>query len=131
MASGPRPSIIVADDDAELCSVIEEMLTDAGFLVFLASGGEELLAIVEQGIRPALVLCDVLMPGLTVDDLVAALRRSERARDVTIALMTGGTCEGLPEADYVLKKPFGLEALIALAQDAVARTASARRASSV
>jgi CheY-like chemotaxis protein len=129
MDSGPRCPIIVVDDDAELRAVIEDLLHEEGFMVFLASSGDEVLELVSQGIRPCLLLCDVRMPGLPLADLLARLEENDRTRGVPVALMTGGSMQDLPEVAYVLPKPFGLPLLIEIANDAVARAAAARRAS--
>ena len=75
LASGPRRPIIVADDDEDLRRVMQDVLTDAGFFVFVAANANEVLDIVGQGVRPCLVVCDLLMPGMPVDQLVAASRK--------------------------------------------------------
>jgi CheY-like chemotaxis protein len=52
-----------------------DVLAEAGFLVFTAASGDEVLALIETGMRPCLIVCDLLMPGLGVPELVEKLAR--------------------------------------------------------
>jgi CheY-like chemotaxis protein len=129
MQSGPRRPIIVADDDAALRGVMAEVLDEAGFMVFAAASGDEVLNLVKQGIRPCLFICDVRMPGLTVDELLAQLAENSRTREIPVALVTGGPTADLPDVACVLQKPFRLEVLLDFAREAVAQAEARHRAS--
>jgi len=94
-----------------LLEVIVNVLEEAGFVVFSATRGEDVQALLEKGIRPCLILCDLLMPGLGVAELFARLAADPRTRDVPLAIMTGSRDELLPQVAYVLLKPFSLTAL--------------------
>jgi DNA-binding NtrC family response regulator len=120
MLSGPRRSILVVEDDAELRRTLEDLLMDAGLMVFSAVSVDAALGMLYQGVRPVLVISDVIMPGESVERLVAALAANERTRGVPVALMTGGPLTELPSTRYVLKKPFDLDDLLAVVDDALA-----------
>jgi hypothetical protein len=77
----PRPeeaasmaSIVVADDDPFLRTVLAEVLADEGHAVRQAVDGAHALALV-LGTPPDLVLSDVAMPRLGGIDLAAAVAR--------------------------------------------------------
>jgi len=63
MANAHR-KILCIEDDRETAGLIAEELTDRGFEVAIAYGGQEGLMAVMRG-TPDLILCDVGMPGMT------------------------------------------------------------------
>lgn len=55
--------ILIIDDDPAIQILLKRTLTRSGYEIILANDGEEGLAKAEQ-LRPALVICDWLMPGV-------------------------------------------------------------------
>lgn len=75
-----RPYILVVDDDAMSRILITHYLENAGYAVREAAGGSEALAIVDDEVPPALVLLDVVMPGMNGLEVCRRIRaRPERA----------------------------------------------------
>jgi CheY-like chemotaxis protein len=80
----PEPArVLVAEDDAELRTLIVMALRDAGYLVTEAVDGNELLdgiadSIMDDGRVGAfdLIVSDIQMPGFTALDILAGLRRT-------------------------------------------------------
>jgi len=124
--SAPRSPVIVADDDPALLQVIAEVLEEAGFDVLAVASGDEVLALLKSGVRPCLVLCDLVMPGLSVAELFAGLATDARSRHVPLVIMTGGRGEVLPQVAYVLQKPFTLTELVDVVSHASAMRRSAQ-----
>src|SRR5687768_13168582 len=58
------PEILLVDDDDDLRESIAEGLEDAGFIVIRASDGADALGHLRTSNLPALVLLDLLMPGM-------------------------------------------------------------------
>ncbi len=56
--------ILVVDDDPAARLFIEEVLSDVGFVCQTAASGHEALAIIEQDRDIAIVVSDIVMPGL-------------------------------------------------------------------
>ncbi len=66
---------IVACDDAPFFrAMLSEVLTEAGFSVETASGGEEALALIADS-PPDLLIVDLQMPGMSGFDVIKALRK--------------------------------------------------------
>lgn len=113
----PRPHILVVDDDAALLENIAECLTGEGFEVSVARDAATALARLALGPRPAVVIIDQLMPGMTGTELVARIRHQPSLAGIRLILVSGlpparGAVGSDGEADAVLEKPFGVDALI-------------------
>ena len=77
-----RPeAILIVDDDNDVRSALSEMLEEEGFTVEGAPNGREALARLRGGtIHPAVILLDLMMPGMDGWDF-----RSEQLRDPRLA----------------------------------------------
>jgi putative two-component system response regulator len=84
------PLALVVDDEAEVRDLIGEVLEGFGILtVALADPG----AVLEQAAthRPALIVLDVMMPGMDGYTLAARLREDPRTATIPIVFITGQT----------------------------------------
>ena len=109
----PRPHILVVDDDPALLENIAECLAGEGFEVSVARDGAGALIRLAALPRPALVIVDQLMPGMTGTELVARIRREPSLAGVRLVLVSGlPPSRSTDWADAVLEKPFGVEQLI-------------------
>lgn len=68
-----RQLLLVADDDAGIREFLTRALSKHGYQVLKASGGQEALALIREE-RPALVLLDILMPGVDGVDICKTMR---------------------------------------------------------
>jgi DNA-binding response OmpR family regulator len=111
------PLVLVADDDADLRSLVVLRLQQDGYRVVSASDGEQALQLARE-LDPDVLLLDVAMPrldGYTVCRVLA----SERAVPAPVVFLTGADSTesritGLDSGavDYVVK-PFVLKELLA------------------
>ena|SRR5512133_651031 len=115
--SPPTPSVLVVDDNDALRENLAECLEAEGYAVVAAENGAGALALLDAGPVPAVVLLDLMMPGMDGRALVAAIRADARFEAVRLVLTTGYTSAkvraGIP-ADAVLTKPFGVKELLAV-----------------
>ena len=104
--------ILIVDDDPAIGNLLEETLTRAGYRAVRAySGTEALLSITNT--RPDLVLLDLMLPGLTGEELLPKLKgipvivlSAKVDVDNKVNLLLGGA------VDYVTK-PFNTKELLA------------------
>ena len=104
--------ILIVDDDPAIGNLLEETLTRAGYRAVRAdSGTEALLSIANT--RPDLVLLDLMLPGLTGEELLPKLKgipvivlSAKVDVDNKVNLLLGGA------VDYVTK-PFNTKELLA------------------
>jgi two-component system, cell cycle response regulator len=122
--------ILLADDDLQLMSMLQEFLTNQGYAVTTAPDGNAAMeALKDQEF--ALALLDLMLPGYSGLDLLSQLKAS--APDTEVILFTGHA--GLESAvqalrlgayDYLLKADLRLANLQALVARALERRRLAR-----
>jgi CheY-like chemotaxis protein len=103
--------VLVVDDDADNRDTLCEVLADEGYTVRAAPGGLEARALLEGGLRPDLVLLDLMMPGMTGDELLAWLRSSD-ARAVPVVVMSAKHDWRPPAGIGCLRKPASLTQIL-------------------
>jgi len=85
--TSPTENILVVDDQAENRQLVESYLRGAGYNVVLAENGEEAVAQCEKD-AVALVLLDVLMPGIDGFETSRRIRALQSAADTPIIFLT-------------------------------------------
>jgi CheY-like chemotaxis protein len=121
----PGPKILCIDDDWSLLRILRVKLQVHGFVPLTASDGPTGLALAAAA-RPALVLIDLMMPGLDGFEVCRQLRADPRTRAIPLIVLTGvggATAEQWAlqaGADQVLSKPFAPEQLLATLRHALA-----------
>lgn len=74
MATPPAPLVLLVDDDVLILGLLARALEAAGLRVRLASSGAQALAMLaDEGLRPALAVLDITMPGMSGLELAARL----------------------------------------------------------
>jgi two-component system response regulator MprA len=115
-APGPKPRVLVVDDDKAVRESLRRSLEFNGYDVALATDGAEALAGIAST-APDVVIMDVMMPRLDGIEATRALRTA--GNDLPILVLTardavGDRVEGLDAgADDYLTKPFALQELLA------------------
>jgi signal transduction histidine kinase/CheY-like chemotaxis protein len=113
--------IMVVDDNEEVGSFAEVLLTDLGYKVVRATSGEQALALFDEADVDC-VLSDIIMPGM--DGLALADELRARRPDLPIVLTTGFsdriTAEGAGSLP-VLFKPYRVEAVAQAIEKALRR----------
>jgi CheY-like chemotaxis protein len=92
----PRPqTVFVAEDDVDFRIALGDVLAEDGFHPVLFSSAQTLLNALDDGV-PALIVTDVVMPGLSGVQLLGALRKNDRWRRIPVVVMTGSNDTALP-----------------------------------
>jgi CheY-like chemotaxis protein len=109
--------VLVADDSAEMRSLLSDVLTDAGYEVHtVASGGRALSEMTAR--RPDVLITDLFMPGMTGFSLRAEMLRRPELATVPVIVLSAywhRPSETLEVAD-VLNKPLNIDRLLASVQ---------------
>jgi DNA-binding response OmpR family regulator len=113
-----RDTILVVEDDSDIVELLRYNLEREGFEVRAVGDGEAGLAAAETH-QPALILLDLMLPGMEGLEVCRELRRRETTRGIPLIMLTAKGDEadivlglGLGADDYVTK-PFSPKQLIA------------------
>jgi signal transduction histidine kinase len=79
-------NILLVDDEEGIRKVLGISLSDSGYKVFTAKGGEEALDVFRK-IRPPIVLTDIKMPGMDGIDLLQRIK--DESPDTEVIMITG------------------------------------------
>jgi two-component system, chemotaxis family, chemotaxis protein CheY len=124
IAARVTKTLLVVDDDPDLRAVLGEALESEGYAVALAADGLEAIRKI-NGLRPALILLDIMMPRMDGFAFAEELeRRGLRSEMPILVLSAGGRAERAAErigAEGYVAKPFELGQLL----DEVSRLAAA------
>jgi PAS domain S-box-containing protein len=120
---GERATILLVDDEPEILTALTDLLEDE-YEVVSTTRPEQALKMLAGGLRPAVILSDQRMPGLTGD---AFLERARAYSDAEALLLTGyaeldavvGALNRGRIAGYTPKpwEPAGLLSMVAAARD--------------
>jgi CheY-like chemotaxis protein len=80
--------IMVVDDEADVLKVVITTLAIHGFETVPAVSGQECLGLLENGIKPALILLDIMMPGMDGFEVCRKIREDEKYRDMKIVMLS-------------------------------------------
>jgi len=109
--------VLVAGSASDMNAIVAFHLARVGYRVTTVASGQEALDAGRQD-RPAMIVLDTVLDGLTGYDVLSQLRRGEETRDVGVLLLTtrdgdADRVKGLSlGADDCLAKPFSPEELV-------------------
>jgi len=111
-----KTKILVVEDDPHILLGLEEVLKSEDFDVATCNRGDQALAAIVKS-RPALVVLDVMLPGLSGYDICKQLRAKKSAVPILMLTAKGQEIDkvvGLDlGADDYVTKPFGVRELLA------------------
>ena len=94
---------------------LREMLEAAGYDVYCASNGKEALDLLhEADPPPGLILLDLMMPIMTGEEMLAALKQVHALAAIPVTIVSGHDTP--PEGAPYLKKPVDFGALLGVVQ---------------
>ena len=124
--------LLLIEDEAAMRDLIATALEFEGYRVHRAAGGESGLDLARRH-RPALIICDVMMPGTDGYQVLASLRADPTLAPVPFIFLTArgakrdlrlGMSSG---ADDYLTKPVVLDDLLAAVRARLARHVAVQR----
>ncbi len=82
-----RAAILIVDDNPENLSVLFEYLSGPGFTVLVAQNGEDAIELIKEN-TPAIILLDILMPGIDGFETCKRLKENSETKDIPVIFMT-------------------------------------------
>ena len=114
--TGQQETILVVDDEPDICDLVGEFLARRGYQVKTANSGELALEMIQKEL-PRLVLLDIYMPGVNGVEVVRRLKSKDLLTKLGVIMLTASQEEPLLQealnlgAFDVLSKPVNLDEL--------------------
>src|SRR3954471_13333388 len=127
MPRTPRSTILVVDDEAEICDLVSYTLAREGYRVLQEHDGQAGLNRIFQS-APDLLILDLLLPKMSGLEVLGSIRGESRSRSLPLLVLTARRTEmdkliGFERgADDYLTKPFSPKELVARVQAILRRT---------
>ena len=126
-------TILVVDDDAVICTMLQAALEGAGYNVLLTMDGSKVLGYVEAG-EPDLLLLDVMLDGISGIDVCRKIRDTvgDSAPPVIFITSLGedvllNQCADMDHGVDYLLKPFRIDVLLARVANTLALVESQKK----
>lgn len=110
--------ILIVEDDNVLSIAINTAIQAAGYETALARDGLEALSKVKK-FQPDLILLDLVMPKMTGEEVLAAIRSDENTKDIPVFILTVKTenesvskCVELGIRGYFIKAHYTLDEIV-------------------
>jgi CheY-like chemotaxis protein len=111
-----RQTILFVEDDADIRDTLADVLEEDGFAVKSAAHGQEALELLRGGLRPSLILLDLMMPIMNGWQFRAQQLKEPDLSGIPVVVVSAGanieqSAAGLSAAGFV-KKPVVLDNLL-------------------
>jgi CheY-like chemotaxis protein len=112
-----NPKILVVDDDDAIRETLGGVLASEGYEVALAENGARALEVVREGVRPDLVLLDLMMPVMSGWEFLEVADSDDKLRSIPILIVSAMAaplaCQGVRGGVRMcFAKPIDLDALL-------------------
>jgi CheY-like chemotaxis protein len=82
------PTVLIIDDDDDIRELMKIVLEGDGYRVNVAANGFDAFKQLETGSRPALILLDLMMPGMDGEEFLRKMHASGFAK-IPVVIMSG------------------------------------------
>src|SRR5881409_2127761 len=79
--------VLVVDDEPDIVALVAYHLARAGYRVSTAAAGRDAIELARRE-RPALVVLDLMLPGMSGFDVLEALRADDATRHMGVLMLT-------------------------------------------
>lgn len=90
------PKIAIIEDDQAISQMYRFKFEAEGFEVETADNGKLGLELAES-MKPDIILLDLMMPEMTGDEMLAAMRKTAWGKDIKVVILTNKGEQEIPE----------------------------------
>ena len=119
-----KRAILIVDDEPDIVNLTERFLEKGNYNTITCSNGKEAMRILEEKYEEiALILLDIMMPGMSGFSVLKDIKGDDRYKDIIVILFTVKSFqEDIQKgkeygADGYLMKPFSGKQLLKFVQD--------------
>jgi CheY-like chemotaxis protein len=102
--------VLLVEDDNDIRETLKAVLTDEGYAVGAACNGLEALEQIGSGMRPSLILLDVMMPVMDGDEFLVNLRAQGHV-ETPVVVVSAARRQAIAGTVGLVRKPIELETL--------------------
>jgi CheY-like chemotaxis protein len=110
-------TLLIVDDDPDILETMRLVLEACGYRVIAAREGQSALDLLRGGARPALIVLDLMMPGMDGWTLLSELQRDAGLPAIPVVVLSGDTDAvrraASLEVAAALCKPLDVDTLLA------------------
>ena len=81
-------TILIVEDDVFLSDMYQTKFVESGYDVKVAGDGQQGLTMLQDGLRPDMVLLDIVMPKMDGIEMLTAVKKEEKLKDIPVILLT-------------------------------------------
>jgi DNA-binding response OmpR family regulator len=115
-----QPTILIVEDEPFLASVLQLKLEKDNFKTFRAADGEEAINMLqEQGIKPDIILLDLILPKKNGFEVLEAIRQDPQLEKIPVIIISNlgqpsdvERGKSLGVIDYFIKAKFSIDELV-------------------
>jgi two-component system sensor histidine kinase/response regulator len=117
LPSEEKKRILVVDDDKSTLVILESLLSSAGYAVFTATSGREVVN-QAKNLMPHLLILDIALPGLDGINVAFKLKEDQETKDIPIIFLSALTRKEIIREDShssgssFLRKPIDKDVLL-------------------
>jgi CheY-like chemotaxis protein len=89
--------IAIIEDEPSIAQLYQIKLGSLGYQTYIAINGKLGLELIES-VKPDLVLLDLLMPEMSGEEMLIALRKKENYKDLPVVILTNVSPQEAPES---------------------------------
>ena len=116
--------ILIADDEHKIVMTLEYSFRKAGYEVFIARDGSEVLEIMKEE-TPDVILLDIMMPNVDGYTTLSEIRKNEKFADTKVVFLSAKSGESDIEkglqlgANAYITKPYSIKKLLEKVEELV------------
>jgi len=84
-------SVLIVDDDLDILEALAELLECEGYRVTAVTDGRAALSHLRGGLRPCVILLDLMMPGMNGWDFRNEQLNDAELKDIPVVIVTAAT----------------------------------------
>jgi DNA-binding response OmpR family regulator len=115
-----QPTILIVEDEPFLASVLQLKLEKDNFKTFRAADGEEAINMLqEQGIKPDIILLDLILPKKNGFEVLETIRQDPQLEKIPVIIISNlgqpsdvERGKSLGVIDYFIKAKFSIDELV-------------------
>jgi CheY-like chemotaxis protein len=116
MPSSGHHAVLIVEDDPDFRDALQVLLTVHGLDVFCAFDGQEALDMLHRGLRPCVILLDMMMPRMSGPEFRRAQQHDGGLSDIPVVVLSA-SADGRAEARSMgiadfMRKPIDMDQLV-------------------